>query len=321
MTPNINYLRMSITDRCNLRCFYCTYWQEWEKLAAAEILRYEELLRVAQVAAQAGIRKIRLTGGEPLVRRGLPEFIRNLKQIPGIDEICLTTNGTFLADLAPALFDAGLRRLNVSLDTLKPDRYFRITGRDALGEVLAGLDRALALGFQPVKINCVALKEINDDELLDLANLARERPFQVRFIELMPMASPTEWRSHFLSVAEISRRLAGLGEMTAVSSGATAGPARLFKVPGFVGELGFISPMSEHRCLSCNRLRLTAQGRLRPCLLAEEEVDIKEAMRSSCSDQDLASLFRESMQRKARQFGFSLANQNHPFRSMAVIGG
>jgi len=321
MMPNINYLRMSITDRCNLRCFYCTYWQEWEKLAASEIMQYEELLRVAQIAAQAGIRKIRLTGGEPLMRRSVPEFIRRLGQIPGIDEICLTTNGTFLADLAPALFDAGLRRLNVSLDTLKPDRYYRITGRDALGEILAGLERALALGFQLVKINCVALKEINDDELLDLANLAREHPFQVRFIELMPMASPTEWRSHFLPVAEIRRRLAVLGDMTEAASVATAGPARLFKVPGFVGELGFISPISEHRCGSCNRLRLTAQGRLRPCLLAAGEVDIKEAMRSNCSDQDLASLFREAMQRKARQFGFFLANQNHPSRSMAVIGG
>ena len=321
MTPKINYLRMSITDRCNLRCFYCTYWQEWEKLAASEILRYEELLRVANIAAQVGIRKIRLTGGEPLMRRGVPELIRNLKQIPGLDEICLTTNGTFLAGQAPALHEAGLRRLNVSLDTLKPERYLRITGRGNLGDVLEGLECAAALGFQPVKINCVVLKGINDDELLDLALLARERPFQVRFIELMPTASPRGWQSHFLPVAEMRRRLGALGEMTSVALGATAGPARIFKVPGFVGELGFISPMSEHQCVSCNRLRLTAQGRLRPCLLAEGEIDIKKAVRHGCSDQDLASLFREAMQHKANQFGFFLANQNHPSRSMAVIGG
>jgi cyclic pyranopterin phosphate synthase len=321
MTPKINYLRMSITDRCNLRCFYCTYWQDWEKLAAAEILRYEELLRVAGVAARLGIRKIRLTGGEPLVRRGVPEFIRSLRQIPGIDEICLTTNGTFLADLAPALHEAGLRRLNVSLDTLKPDRYLRITGRDNLGDVLEGLAQAAALGFHPVKVNCVVLKGINDDELLDLALLARSRPFQVRFIELMPTASPREWQTHFLPVAEVRRRLGALGELAEVAPGATAGPARLFKVPGFAGELGFISPMSEHHCDSCNRLRLTAQGRLRPCLLAESEIEVKEAVRHGCSDQELASFFQEAMRIKHRGLPHYGGSQVSSHRSMAAIGG
>jgi len=312
---------MSITDRCNLRCFYCTYWQEWEKLAASEILRYEELLRVATIAAQMGIRKIRLTGGEPLMRRGLAEFIRNLKHIPGLDEICLTTNGTLLADQAPALYKAGLRHLNVSLDTLRPDRYFRITGRDNLGNVVAGLKLAVALGFQPVKINCVALKEINDDELLDLANLAREHPFQVRFIELMPTASPREWQRHFLPVTEMRRGLAALGEMTEVASGVTAGPARLFKVSGFAGGLGFISPMSQHQCGSCNRLRLTAQGRLRPCLLAEAEVDVKEALRRGCPDTDLATMIQEAMRRKSQRRACLVGDQAYSYRSMAAIGG
>lgn len=321
LTPEINYLRMSITDRCNLRCFYCTYWQDWEKLAATEILRYEELLRIAGVAARLGIRKVRITGGEPLVRRGLPKFIHNLRQIPGIDEICLTTNGTLLADLAPALYAAGLRRLNVSLDTLKPDRYLRITGRDNLGEVLAGLDRAAALGFQPVKINCVVLKGINDDELLDLALLARKRPLQVRFIELMPTASPTEWPRHFLPVAEMRRRLLPLGEMTAVAAAATAGPARLFKIPGFAGELGFINPMSEHHCDTCNRLRLTAQGRLRPCLLAEAEIDVKQAVRHGCSDLELASLFQEAGRIKYRGLLHYGESQVSSRLSMAAIGG
>src|SRR4030042_3512912 len=252
MAPKITYLRMSITDRCNLRCFYCTYWQEWEKLAAAEILRYEELLRVASVAARLGIRKIRITGGEPLVRRGLPDFIRNLQQIPGVDEICLTTNGVFLADLAPALYEAGLRHLNVSLDTLKPHRYLRITGRDNLADVLAGLERLEALGFHPVKINCVALKGINDDELLDLALLAREHPFQMRFIELMPMASPQEWQRHFMSMAQVRQRLAPLGRLVEVAPGATAGPARICKIPGWGGGEGFISPMTAHHSDSCN---------------------------------------------------------------------
>lgn len=321
MAPKITYLRMSITDRCNLRCFYCTYWQEWEKLAAAEILRYEELLRVASVAARLGIRKIRITGGEPLVRRGLPDFIRNLQQIPGVDEICLTTNGVLLADQAPALYEAGLRHLNISLDTLKPHRYLKITGRDNLVEVLAGIERAAVLGFHPVKINCVAMKGINDDELLDLAYLARERPFQVRFIELMPTGSYQDWLRYFLPMAEMHRRLAVLGELGETAPGPTAGPARIFKPPGFAGELGFISPMSQHHCGSCNRLRLTALGRLRPCLLAESEFDLKEVLRRDCSDEVLASFFKEAIGLKNHRPEYLLGNPITFCRSMAAIGG
>ena len=184
-----NYLRMSITDRCNLRCSYCTYWHEWEKLPSSEILSYEELLRIAAVAAKVGIRKIRITGGEPLVRRGVADFINNLQQIPGIEEVCLTTNGVLLPDLAPALYEAGLRHLNISLDTLRRERYREITGKDNWREVMAGLKLAIGLGFQPLKINCVVLKGLNDDELVDLALLAQDYPVQVRFIELMPTVS------------------------------------------------------------------------------------------------------------------------------------
>jgi cyclic pyranopterin phosphate synthase len=321
MTPKITYLRMSITDRCNLRCFYCSYWQDWEKLPASEILRYEELLRVAEIAARMGIRKIRITGGEPLARTGVTNLIRGLRHIPGIDEVCLTTNGTFLAEMAPDLYDAGLRHLNVSLDTLRPDRYLKITGKDNLDNVLAGLERAAVLGFYPLKINCVALKGINDDELLDLALLAREHPFQVRFIELMPTGSHREWQRHFLPVAEVRERLAVLGELTEVARGATAGPARIFKVPGFAGELGLISPMSEHHCSSCNRLRLTAQGRLRPCLLAESEFDLKEALRQNCSDEALACIFLETIRLKSSRPEYILGDQASPCPSMAAIGG
>lgn len=321
MTPRITYLRMSVTDRCNLRCLYCSYWQDWEKLAASEILRYEELLRIAEIAARLGMRKIRLTGGEPLMRRGVADFIGHLKKIPGVDEVCLTTNGVFLSDLAPALYEAGLRHLNVSLDTLRPDRYRKITGRDNLHEVLAGLKRAAALGFHPLKINCVVLKGINDDELLNLALLAREHPFQVRFIELMPMGSRREWQRYFLPMAEVRRRLAVLGKFVEVAPGATAGPARIFQVPGAVGEVGFISPMSAHHCGSCNRLRLTAQGRLRPCLLGELEFDIKEALRSECSDEVLASIFQKAMRFKSVRPEPCVGTQTYPLRSMAAIGG
>jgi cyclic pyranopterin phosphate synthase len=188
----INYLRISITDRCNLRCFYCTHWGSWEKLPAPEILRYEELLRLAGVAVAAGIRKVRVTGGEPLVRRGVVEFIQGLHQIPGLREVCLTTNGVRLQELAPALYDTGLRHINLSLDTLRRDRYRELTGSDNFLEVLEGLNRAAALGFSHLKINCVVLKDINDDEILDFALLARDHPYQVRFIEFMP--SVTERR-------------------------------------------------------------------------------------------------------------------------------
>ncbi|TSA12383.1 MAG: radical SAM protein, partial [Deltaproteobacteria bacterium] len=177
VSPKINYLRMSITDRCQLRCFYCTYWQEWEKRPAAEILRYEELLRLAAIAADEGIHKIRITGGEPLVRRGIVGFLQELKRLPGIDQVCLTTNGVLLRELAPALYNAGVRHLNVSLDTLKRDRYRQITGSDSLPAVMAGLERAASLGFHPLKINCVVLRGINDDEVLDIARLAREHPY------------------------------------------------------------------------------------------------------------------------------------------------
>jgi cyclic pyranopterin phosphate synthase len=294
----INYLRISITDRCNLRCFYCTPWVDRHKLPCGEILRYEELLRLAGVAAGVGIKKLRVTGGEPLVRRGALEFIRHLHQVPGIEEVCLTTNGVRLAELAPGLLATGLRHLNLSLDTLRRDRYRELTGSDHFSDVMAGLERAAALGFNPIKINCVVLKDLNDDELLDFARLTRDHPFQVRFIEFMPTVDEARWRRHFLPMAEIRRRLAGLGPLDAVTSPATAGPARTFRVPGFRGELGFISSVSDHHCPTCNRLRLTAAGWLRPCLFAAPELDIKGPLRQGASDEVLAQLFREAIRLK-----------------------
>ena len=224
----INYLRMSITDRCQLRCVYCTYWQEWQKRPPAEILRYEELLRLAAIAAEGGIRKIRITGDEPLVRRGIVGFLQDLKRLPGIDPVCLTTNGVLLRELAPAIYNTGVRHLNVSLDTLKRDRYRQITGSDNLPAVMAGLERAASLGFHPLKINCVVLRGIIDDEVLDIARLAREHPLQVRFIELMPTTSQPWWQRHFLSMAEVRRRLAVLGPLEPFPGKLRPDPPELF---------------------------------------------------------------------------------------------
>lgn len=311
---------MSVTDRCNLRCSYCTYWREWRRLPSRAILSYEELLHLASAACETGIRKVRVTGGEPLVRRGIVDFIRNLNRLAALETISLTTNGVFLREMAPQLFDAGLRHLNVSLDTLQPDRYRRITGGDHFREVWAGLERALHLGFQPLKINCVVLKGINDDELPDLALLAREYPFQVRFIELMPTGSHTWWQRHFLPLAEVRRRLQSLGPLVPMESDATAGPARIFRVPGFSGELGFISPMSAHHCDTCNRLRITAAGGLRSCLFQDSAIDLKSALRRGASDGHLIHLFHAAIQEKPGQAA-GLPGLAPACLGMAGIGG
>jgi len=317
----INYLRVSITDRCNLRCFYCTPWGDWQKLPAPEILRYEELLRLVAVAAGVGIRKIRVTGGEPLMRREVLDFIRRLHQVPGIEEVCLTTNGVRLAELAPELLATGLRHLNLSLDSLRRDRYREITGFDQFDNVMGALQMAMALGFDPIKINCVVLKDWNDDELLDFARLTRDNPFQVRFIEFMPTVAEARWRRHFLPMTEIRRRLAELGPLEAVTAPATAGPARTFRVPGFRGELGFISSVSDHHCPTCNRLRLTAAGWLRPCLFAAPELDLKGPLRLGASDEALAQVFRDAIRLKGSVTPALAQASPWPPRSMVSIGG
>lgn len=316
MLKKINYLRLSVTDRCNLRCFYCIPGGKWEKLPAPEILRYEEMLHLAGVAVTQGIRKIRVTGGEPLVRRGVVEFIQGLHQVRGLQEVCLTTNGVLLGDLAPALYATGLRHLNLSLDTMRRTRYKELTGSDNFQEVITGLERAAVLGFNPIKINCVVLKDLNDDELLDFVRLARERPFQVRFIEFMPAVSRRKWTRHFLPMAEVRRRLASLGPGEPVAQEAVAGPARIFRFPGFQGELGFISTISEHHCPDCNRLRLTAAGSLRPCLFGASELDLKGPLRQGATDAALGEIFQEARRRKV------LAKDDFlPGRAMVSIGG
>jgi cyclic pyranopterin phosphate synthase len=318
---DINYLRLSITDRCNLRCFYCLPRQGWEKLPAPEILRYEEFLHLARVAVRAGIRKVRVTGGEPLVRRGVVDFLALLRQVPGLEEIALTTNGLLLADMARDLCAAGLRHLNLSLDTLKAERYQLITGGDRFHQVMAGLTRALELGFHPLKVNCVVLKGINDDELVDFALLARDHPLQVRFIEFMPTVSQEHWVRHFLSMDKVRQSLLSLGVMEEVAPRPTAGPARILHPPGFQGNIGFISAVSEHHCQRCNRLRLTAAGSLRPCLFSPQELDLKGPLRRGASDEELCRLFRQAMAQKTCSPPTHLLKPALPSSPMVSIGG
>lgn len=319
--PPVNYLRLSITDRCNLRCVYCSPAAEFEKLPSQEILSYEEFLRLARVAAGVGLKKIRVTGGEPLVRQGVVEFLRRLTRVPGVAKVCLTTNGVLLPELAPDIFAAGVRHLNLSLDTLDAGRYAHLTGGDHLSRVLAGLTRALSLGFQPLKLNCVVLKGINDQELLEIARLAKDDPLEVRFIEFMSMGEPERWEVHFLPMAEVRARLAELGPLTPVAAGPTAGPAKLYQPAGFRGRLGFISPVSSHHCPTCNRLRLTATGKLKSCLFAAGELDLKEPLRRGASDAELAHLLKEAARLKSRRPPKGEAAHSAALRAMRSIGG
>ena len=295
----INYLRISVTDRCNLRCIYCLPPEGVRLMSHEDILAYEEIYTVAQAAAELGINKIRLTGGEPLVRSGLPELIQMLAQIDGIDDISLTTNGTLLSRYAAELKQAGLRRVNVSLDTLKQDKFEFITRRgDNLGQVLKGIEVARSVGLNPVKLNTVVMSGINDDELLDFAAKTIAEEWHVRFIELMPFAGEGSTSPRFVSASEMRQRLESLGEMEPCLPTIGNGPAKYFRFPQAKGSIGFITPISEHFCFHCNRLRLTADGKLRPCLLSDYEIDLKQPLRSGISSAGLKQLIEEAVANK-----------------------
>ncbi len=298
---HINYLRVSVTDRCNLRCRYCMPKEGLSLVGHDDILRYEEILRVIDVAAKMGVEKVRITGGEPLVRRGLPGFIARLKIVEGLRDISLTTNGILLERAAAELFFAGVKRINISLDSLNADMYTHITRGGDLAAVLRGIDAAHRIGFAPIKINVVVIKGINDSEVLDFAKLTLDNPYQVRFIELMPFGASGGAR--YLSNEIVMERIGGEYRLEPVSGHGqgTEGPARVYRIAGGKGEIGFISPLSHSFCSSCNRLRLTADGHLRACLLMDEEIDLKTALRAGCSDEDIERLIREAVLKKSQR--------------------
>jgi len=291
----INYLRISVTDRCNLRCFYCMPEKGVPLLPREHLLTYEEIARVVGAAVGLGIIKVRLTGGEPLVRAGLVDLVSILSRIEGLDDLSLTTNGLLLADFAPALKRAGLERVNVSLDTFNPQRFRRITGGEGLEAVLKGIEAAKEAGLNPVKVNTVVIPGVNDDELLAFGQRSLEG-WHVRFIELMPFGQagglPTLYVSQMVSQLEEA-----FGPLTpAINRG--GGPARYFRLPGAKGTIGFISPISQHFCFACNRLRLTAEGKLRPCLLQETEVDLRAPLRDGASAGALEGIIRKAVAQK-----------------------
>jgi len=292
----INYLRISVTDRCNLRCIYCMPAEGVQLMSHRDILTYEEIYTIVRAAAELGINKVRLTGGEPLVRSGLTELIQMLAQIEAIDDISLTTNGILLSRYAAELKQAGLQRVNISLDTLKPGKFRFITrGSLNLDDVLEGIEAARSVGLNPVKLNMVVMSGINDDELLDFAAKTIGEEWHVRFIEFMPIGGVCTAVSYFVSVSDMRKRLELLGELEPCLPSVGNGPAKYFRFPHARGTVGFITPVSEHFCFHCNRLRLTADGRLRPCLLADDEVDLKQPLRSGVSSAELKQLIEAAV--------------------------
>lgn len=316
----LNYLRVSVTDRCNLNCMYCRSTKDNFVFSPSTILSYEEILRIVRVGAELGINKVRVTGGEPLVRRDFSSFMEKLVKVPGLTDVSVTTNGIRLANFLKTFKTIGVSRLNISLDSLDPQTYARITGFDGFSIVWNNLHTALAMGFSPLKINVVVLRGVNDHELIDFANLSRRLPLSVRFIEYMPLGSHFDVRKQILG-PEIMARLQEKESLLPVESGDSSLIAQRFKFKGAQGEVGLIRPVSQHFCRLCNRLRLTADGKLRPCLLSKKELDIRPCMHESVNDAFIARKFMQAAQLKPE--GHSVT-ENHDTvgpRGMCAIGG
>jgi cyclic pyranopterin phosphate synthase len=316
----INYLRISVTDRCNLRCIYCMPEAGIDLMSHYDILSYEEIYSVVKAAAGLGITRVRLTGGEPLVRAGLTDLVSLISSIDTIEDISLTTNGILLARYAAELKEAGLHRVNVSLDTLRPDRFRQITRCGTLDDTLAGIAAAGAAGLTPVKINMVVIAGLNDDEITDFAAKTVNEGWNVRFIELMPSSANEPVSSRLVSVSEMKKRLDAMGKLEPYKIDIGNGPARYFRLPGAKGTIGFISPVTEHFCIQCNRLRLTADGKLRPCLLSEDEIDLKEALRGGAPLEELKKLIATAILRKPKghRLAEGVGRRGRPF---SQVGG
>lgn len=320
---SITYLRVSVTDRCNLRCVYCMPADGIVRQSHDAIMRFEEIAAVVRAAAEMGIHKVRLTGGEPLVRLDLPELVQMIAGIPGIDDISLTTNGILLERTAQALKDAGLTRVNISLDTLQPEKFTRITRGGSFEAAWREIEAAEACGLKPIKINVVAMRGVNDDELQDLTCICTQRGWNVRFIELMPVKNQQSWgdgfpepASAYLSIPEIKTALVPLG-LAPVQHAGDFGPAQEFSLPGGSGRVGFISPLSDHFCQQCNRLRVTADGNFRPCLLQDIEIPFLSGLRAGVPVRPFIQKAIDS-----KPFGHELAINHSPSqRCMLQIGG
>ena len=316
----INYLRLSVTDRCNMRCFYCMPEQGVAPCRHDDVLTYEELHIIAETAVSLGIEKIRITGGEPLVRGGITPFLAQLSAIPGLRHLALTTNGQLLPKMAKDLFLAGVQRLNVSLDTLKPEVFTTITRGGDLQKVLDGLDAAEKAGFPPPKINVVIMRGINDAEIFDFVNLTRFRGNSVRFIEYMPVVKDNGWQRYCISGDEILKMISTNYPLEVVNKGAYAGPSRDFRIPGAQGTIGIITAVSGHFCSECNRIRITPTGNAKGCLFSDAKTDLTPFLRPPNPDGLRAALTR-IVTSKPQQHGITMESYQHSNFSMAQIGG
>jgi cyclic pyranopterin phosphate synthase len=314
-------LRISVTDRCNLRCVYCMPETGMTFLPRAELLSYQEIVRVAQVAHDLGVTSIRLTGGEPLVRKDLATLIAQLGEM-GFNDIALTTNGMLLAPLAPTLADAGLKRVNVSCDSLRADRFESIRRRGDLATVLSSMDAAEAAGLTPLKVNVVLLRGNNDDEIEDFASFARETGRIVRFIEFMPLDAQGRWdRNQLVPGREVFERISRVWPLEAVGDHAGPAPAERFRFADGQGEIGMISSVTQPFCGTCNRLRLTADGSFRNCLFSDDEYTVRDVVRAGGSDDEIARLLRQAVWAKFPGHAINEPGFLRPTRSMSMIGG
>jgi len=293
----IEYLRISVTDKCNLRCVYCMPLHGMEWLGKSAILTYEEITQVVRTMAGMGLKRVRFTGGEPLVRKDLADLVRMVAAVPGIEDLSLSTNAVLLEEQADALRGAGIGRVNISLDSLHPDRVDAIARRpDSFRRIMAGLDAAERVGFKPIKINVVLIGGQNDDEIADFAEITRERPWHIRFIELMPTGANLDLsQGSFVSCQEALRRVRKIGALEPATGPNGNGPATYYRFPGAPGTVGVITPMSHNFCDRCNRMRLTADGQLRPCLFGEIQTNLRDAIRRG---DDLVSLIEETLRIK-----------------------
>lgn len=315
----INYLRLSVTDRCNMRCVYCMPAEGVHLVRHDDILSYEELLLIAEAAVANGIEKIRITGGEPLVRRGILPFLEKLAAIPGLKQLVLTTNALHLAEMAADLRNAGVQRLNISLDSLQPETFAGITRGADLQRVLAGITAAEQAGF-PVKINMVAMHGVNDREILDFVNLTLERKLAVRFIEYMPAIREEGWEAKVVSGEEILRQVAENYSYGVQERDGMAGPARIFRVAGAQGTFGIITPLTGHFCNECNRIRVTSSGKVRSCLFADDSLDLRPLLAKRDRDGVEAAL-RAVVTCKPRNHSMQAADSGYTPFAMAAIGG
>ncbi len=319
---NINYLRISITDRCNLRCVYCMP-EDGVQLAGHDVvLNFEEIVKIVQSAVMVGIRKIRLTGGEPLVRKGIMHLIKTIDEIPEIDDIALTTNGILLPEMAADLKEAGLKRINISLDTLSPEKFAKVTRGGELSKVWMGIEKALDAGFDPVKINTVMIRGFNNDELWEFVELSRKSPLHIRFIELMPIGTSELWAADsYMSSDELKQIISTKCELVPEKEVTGSGPAKYYRIPGALGTIGFISPISNHFCSQCNRLRLTSEGQLRPCLHSPHEIDLRTPLREGASQLELANIIRQAINSKPEKHDMAATGWEGNRRVMNQIGG